>query len=46
MPVGYDSPRKLVAVAGVGLVIFGVLNWNLLLILLGAAILGYFTFIE
>jgi hypothetical protein len=46
MPVGYDSPRKLVALAGIGLAIYGLLNLSLLFIVLGALILGYFAFIE
>ena len=44
MPIGYDKPINLLALLGVGLVIFGVLNWNLYLIIGGAAILGWFAF--
>jgi hypothetical protein len=46
MPVGYDSPRKLVAMVGVGCAIIGFLNLNVTLIVVGALILGYFTFVE
>jgi len=46
MPVGYDSPRKLVALVGVGLAIYGFLNRNVVMIVLGACILGYFAFFE
>ena len=44
--IGYDSPRKLVALAGIGCAIYGALNVSLLFIGIGAAILGWFTFIE
>jgi hypothetical protein len=46
VPIGYDSPRKLIALAGVGLAIFGFLNLNVIFIGIGAAVLGYFTFVE
>ncbi len=46
MPVGYGSPRNLVALVGAALGIYGLFNLNLLFILLGAAILGYFAFVE
>ncbi len=46
MPVGYDSPRKLVALAGVGCVLYGCLSMNLLFIGIGVAVLGYFAFFE
>jgi len=46
VPIGYDTPRKLVALVGVGLVIYGFLNLNLIFIGAGAAILGYFAFAE
>ncbi|MFO8008826.1 MAG: hypothetical protein R6V05_13950 [Candidatus Brocadiia bacterium] len=46
MPVGYDTPRKLVAMAGVGCAIYGFLNISVTFILLGAAVLGWFAFCE
>ena len=46
MPVGYDSPRKLIALAGVGCAIYGFLSFNIYLIVIGACVLGYFAFIE
>ena len=46
MPVGYDSPRNLVALAGVACAVYGFLNLSLLWILVGGAILGYFALIE
>ena len=39
MPVGYDTPRKLVALAGVGC-----LNLNLVFIAVAALVLGYLAF--
>ena len=44
MPVGYDTPRKLAALAGVACAIYGFLNLNLLFIGIGAVVLGYFAF--
>ena len=41
VPVGYDTPRKLIALVGVGLVIYGFLHLNLIFIGAGGAILGY-----
>ena len=46
VPVGYDTPRKLAALAGVACAIYGFLNLNLLFIGIGAALLGYFALIE
>jgi len=46
MPVGYDTPRKLIALAGVGCAIYGFLNLNVLFIVIGALVLGYFAFGE
>lgn len=46
MPVGYDSPRNLIALVGIAAVIYGVLNLNLWAIGIGAVILGYFAFFE
>lgn len=46
MPVGYDTPRKLAAMAGIACVLYGVMSWDLLFIGIGAAVLGYFAFIE
>ncbi|MFO7959164.1 MAG: hypothetical protein R6X33_18920 [Candidatus Brocadiia bacterium] len=42
----YNSPRNLIALAGIGSAIYGFLNLNLLFIGLGAAVLGYFAFFE
>ncbi len=46
MPVGYDTPRKLAALAGVACAIYGFLNMDLLFIGIGAVVLGYFALVE
>jgi hypothetical protein len=46
VPVGYDSPRSLIALGGVACVIYGVINLSLIPILIGGAVLAYFAFLE
>jgi hypothetical protein len=46
MPVGYDNPRNLIAIAGVAAAIYAFLNWNLFAAVVAALILGYFAFME
>jgi hypothetical protein len=46
MPVGYYGTRNLAAMAGVGLVLFGLLGMNWWLVGAGAVVLGWFAFFE
>lgn len=42
--VPYYGMRNLLAVAAIGSVIYGALNWSLIPVLLGGAVLGWFAF--
>ena len=42
--VGYYGIRNLCAVAAIGAVIYGALNFSLVPVLIGGAVLGWFTF--
>ncbi len=46
MPVGYYGMRNLVGAAGVACALFGLLQMNWLLIVVGGSILGWFAFVE